>query len=172
MKENNIKIYAEEILKRFLISKNIPTSDNETKYIEKILKNLSLIIWIYKSNILNNKEEKKVLNYLKEINDNFHLHNLEEKTSFILSELKNLNPKIEILNKAAEIFWSIETNNQKDQKEINKNLDILIKKLKNQNTFNLMKIKKDIEEIQKKYITNKNTSLIIERLKYIIDQYQ
>jgi len=165
-----LKFYANEILKRFLISKNTPNSLKEKLKIEKILKNISIIIWLDKTKILSYKEEKKILEELKELYDNFNLINIKEKTDYIIQNLKNLSPKVDIIECIADIEFNFHIKEKGDIQKLNEKFEKIIGILKtNNNQFILMKLERDLKEIKNRYFKDlSDFNILIQSLDTLI----
>ena len=167
-----IEFYSEEILKMFLISQKIPTNIQEKKDIEKISKNLSMLTWIGQLGIVSKKDEKKVVDELRDLKDNFHLDTVFKKTSYILQNIKNINRKTQIMEHVIDISYEIgKQKNVIPQNilELQKYFDQIMDKVKVvSDKFAIMKLERDLQDIKKIYLNNpKEISLLLQNLEKI-----
>jgi hypothetical protein len=166
----NSAFYAEEILKNFLISKKTPNSQKEKKEIEKISKNLSLLIWLGQSKILLPKEEKIIKEELKELYENFHSDTLQESTKSIIQNLKNLNSKTQILEHIIDIAYILYNQTTKDSPKtletLHEKFNKVIGKIKLlKDDFSLISLERDIKILKKNFFKNpKNLDILIQFL--------
>ena len=177
--QEDLKYHAVEVFKRFLVSKETPLSKEKDSEIEKISKNLSLLIWIGKADILSPEEEKAVIEKLKDLNYNFKQDDLYDKTSLIIQDIKNLNHKIDILEHFTDIEhvaymsrgdWDEESGADELYEKFERIISFIKDKNKEDN-FNLMKIERDIRDIKKIYLKDPSKiSLLMHNLEKIIHQ--
>jgi hypothetical protein len=163
--------YAEEILKNFLISKKTPNSPKEKNEIEKISKNLSLLIWLGQSKILPLKEEKNIKEQLKDLCENFHSDTLQESTNIIIQNLKNINSKTKILEHIIDIAYILYNQNIKNSPPItheilHEKFNKVIEKIKlTSDDFSLIKLERNVKEIKKNFLNNQeNITILIQHL--------
>lgn len=168
-----LKHYSSELIKLFLISKNTPKSLKEHKEIEKISKNLSLLLWIAKAEILSCNQEYKISEQIKYITENFRQSDLYSKTWDIIQNIKNLSAKTSILELFTEIEYEAclckdkkqpSINQENLQKEFEKILELMNRK---NDKFSIMKLERELKEIQT--IFHKDPSRI-DLLLYNLDQ--
>lgn len=177
--KTSLKYHAMEIFKRFLISKGTPNTYEQDSEVEKISKNLSLLIWIGKANILSPQEENAIADKLKDLHYDFKQDELYEKTNTIIQSIKNINHKINILEHFTDIehqayiskdTWDEDINSNKLYETFEKIIDF-INDEKNQNSFFLMKAERNIKEIKSIYIKDPSKiSLLLHNLEKIIHQ--
>lgn len=169
----DLKFYSSELFKRFLISKNTPESSKEIEEIEKISKNLSLLLWIGKAQILNEKEESKVIEEIKELTENFHQNDLFEKTTYLIQTIKNLSPKTDILELFTDIeckaCLSKEKRGSISQEELHSLFEKIIEIMNHKkDKFSLLKLERELKEVKKIYFDDPTqVSLLIYNLNQI-----
>ena len=156
----NLQFYAEEVLQSFLISVNVPLTLQEKEKISKITKQLSLLIWAYKAQILPKKDEIKITNLVVDLHNSAKHDDIDEKSSLILQQIRNITPKIDIL----EHFYEIEQkacneNHYLETEKLQEKFNDIIKHLSSiSDDFSIMKLNRAIKEIKINYFDNPNES--------------
>jgi len=159
--------YAEEILKNFLISKKTPNSPKEKNEIEKISKNLSLLIWLGQSKILPPKEERIIKEQLKDLCENFQSDTLQDTTNIIIQNLKNENSKTKILEHIIDIAYILYNQNIKNSPPIthemlHEKFNKVIQKIKlTSDDFSLIRLERNIKDLKKKFLNNQENINIL-----------
>ena len=163
--------YAEEILKNFLISKKTPNSPKEKKEIEKISKNLSLLIWLGQSKILPPKEERLIKEELKDLYENFHSDTLQDTTNIIIQNLKNVNSKTKILEHIIDIAYILYNQHIKNSPPISHEIlhekfNKVIQKIKlTSDDFSLIRLERNVKDLKKNFLKNQeNINILIQHL--------
>lgn len=173
----DLRFYSSELFKLFLISKNTPKSAKEHKEIERISKNLSLLLWIGKAEILSYSQENKIIDQIRYITENFRQDDLYAKTCDIIQNIKNLSLKTSILEHFTEIEYEACLCEDKNLPPLNPELlqlvfEKILGAMKNKNDkFSIMKLERELREIQN--IFHKDPSqidLLLHNLEQIIHQ--
>ena len=173
----DLRFYCAELFKRFLISKKTPESSKERGDIEKISKNLSLLLWIGRAQILSPEQEGKIIDQIKDLSDNFRQDDLYEKTNYIVQKIKNMTPKTDIL----EFFTDIEhkaclcldenhpcINSEELHEQFEKIIDVMNGK---SDKFSLLKLEREMKDIKNIYFNDPSQiSLLIHNLQQITHQ--
>jgi hypothetical protein len=170
----DLRYYAAELFKQFLISKNMPKSPKETEEIEKISRNISLILWIGKAQILSPMEEKEITDQIRELIDNFKQDEFFGRTNHLIQMMKNMNPKTEILEHFTDIESKACLSKDKNSPSISSEIlqdyfEKIIYVMNSKNDkFSIMKLERELKEIKKIFFNDPTQiSLLLHNLEQI-----
>jgi vacuolar-type H+-ATPase catalytic subunit A/Vma1 len=170
----DLRYYAAELFKQFLISKNMPRSSKEIEEIESISKNISLILWIGKAQILSPSEEKEIIDLIRDLIDNFKQDEFYAKTSHIIQMIKNMSPKTEILEHFTDIESKACLHKEKDcpiirSEILQDHFEKIIYVMNSKNDkFSVMKLERELKEIKKIFFNDPTQiSLLLHNLQQL-----
>lgn len=153
----NTRHQIEEILKSYLILKS-PSSSQEKKEMVKVTKNMSLLIFILKEEILPVKEMDKLSYEIKDLYDHFQSDTLLNNSDLLIQNLKNsdskTNTKIQILQAMIDIENAVCIENKAlSSDELNKKFSEILNLLKTSDSFHLIKLERNMEDIKEKILS-------------------
>ena len=132
--------------------------------------NLSLLIWIGKADILSINEERKILENLKSLHENFQIIDLKNKTDHMIQIIRNTNLKTQIIEHITDIEYKACIEKKIiDPINLYKKFEKIINILKSlSDKFYLMELERELKDIKTKYFQDpKNEILLYENLENI-----
>lgn len=161
---SKLQFHIDRLFEIFLLSRKTPSSLDEILEIKKISLSLSVLSWLSQSQIFHKDEEAKIIEDIKELCEDFHESELNERIKAVIQKLKNINESLRLKAQIFEHFSELEFRGcldlrakyPLDQSRLNEKFNKIALQIKEnfsgEKTIDLMKLEREVKEIKQNYI--------------------